>query len=125
MKNIYSNIFSFNKKILSKTISFLKKGNVVGLPTETVYGLAGNAYSKKAIVKIYSLKKRPNSKAMICMVADLEMLQNHIDYLPEKLHHYINDQRPTTIIYKDPKGIAQNAIAQENTVAIRVLNHHF
>ena len=52
MKNIYSNIFSFNKKILNKSVSSLKKGNVVGLPTETVYGLAGNAYSKIAIKKI-------------------------------------------------------------------------
>ena len=51
MKNIYSNIFSFNKKTLHKSIISLKKGNVVGLPTETVYGLAGNAYSKIAIKK--------------------------------------------------------------------------
>ena len=47
MKNIYSNIFSFNKKTLVKSILNLKKGKLVGLPTETVYGLAGNAYSKK------------------------------------------------------------------------------
>ena len=57
MKNIYSNIFSFNKKILDKSIKILKKGNLVGLPTETVYGLAGNAYLKKSINKIYKLKK--------------------------------------------------------------------
>ena len=59
MKNIYSNIFSFNKNLLGKTIINLKKGNVLGLPTETVYGLAGNAYSIKAIKKIYKLKNRP------------------------------------------------------------------
>ena len=59
MKNIYSNIFSFNKKIINKSIANLKKGNVIGLPTETVYGLGGNAYSKKAVQKIYNLKKRP------------------------------------------------------------------
>ena len=53
MKNIYSNIFSFNKKTLHKSIVSLKKGNVIGLPTETVYGLAGNAYSKIAVQKIF------------------------------------------------------------------------
>ena len=47
MKNIYSNIFSFNKKTLNKSVTTLKRGSVVGMPTETVYGLAGNAYSKK------------------------------------------------------------------------------
>jgi len=56
MKNSYSNIFSFNKKILTKSIKNLNKGNIVGLPTETVYGLGGNAYSKKSIQKIYKLK---------------------------------------------------------------------
>ena len=59
MKNIYSNIYSFNKKILKKTIISLNEGNVCGLPTETVYGLAGNAYSDKAVKKIFRLKKRP------------------------------------------------------------------
>ena len=51
MKNSYSNIFSFNKKILKKTIKNLNIGKVVGLPTETVYGLGGNAYSKKFVKK--------------------------------------------------------------------------
>ena len=55
MKNIYSNIYSFNKKIVKKTVKSLKEGNLAGLPTETVYGLAGNAYSKKAIKKIFQL----------------------------------------------------------------------
>ena len=58
MKNIYSNIFSFNKKILSKSVVSLKRGNVLGLPTETVYGLAGNAYLKKSVNKIYKLKSK-------------------------------------------------------------------
>ena len=65
MKNIYSNIFSFNKKTLHKSIVSLKKGNVIGLPTETVYGLAGNAYSKKSVNKIYKLKKRPRINPLI------------------------------------------------------------
>jgi L-threonylcarbamoyladenylate synthase len=41
------------------------------------------------------------------------------------LDHYINDQRPTTVIYNNPKELAQNAITQENTVAIRIVSHHF
>ena len=57
MKNIYSNIYSFNTKSLKKTINSLKLEILVGLPTETVYGLAGNAYSKKAVGKIFKLKK--------------------------------------------------------------------
>ena len=59
MKNSYPNIFAFNKKILEKVIISLNKGNVAGLPTETVYGLGGNAYSKKSVKKIFKLKGRP------------------------------------------------------------------
>ena len=65
MKNIYSNIFKYNKKSLNKTIALLKKQKIVGLPTETVYGLAGNAYSKVSINKIYKLKRRPKINPLI------------------------------------------------------------
>ena len=65
MSNIYSNIFSYNKKSLYKTIAYLRNAKIVGLPTETVYGLAGNAYSKKSVQKIYKLKKRPKVNPLI------------------------------------------------------------
>ena len=52
MENIYSNIFSFNEKVLKKTIKSLKLGKLAGLPTETVYGLAGNAYSESAVKQL-------------------------------------------------------------------------
>ena len=65
MKNIYSNIYSFNSRILKKTVKYLNQDNIVGMPTETVYGLAGNAYSDKAIKKIYKLKKRPKKNPLI------------------------------------------------------------
>ena len=51
MKNSYSNIFTFNKKILKKMINNLNRGNIAGLPTETVYGIGGNAYLKAQCLK--------------------------------------------------------------------------
>ena len=57
MKNIYSNIYSLNKKTLKQTIKSLKKGNIASLPTETVYGLAGNAYSRKSCNKDFQIKE--------------------------------------------------------------------
>ena len=52
MRNIYSNILKVNNKNLSKAINYLKKKQIIGVPTETVYGLAGNAYSEASIRKI-------------------------------------------------------------------------
>ena len=55
MKNIYKN----SPSNLSKAKKILEKNNIIAVPTETVYGLAGNAYSNSSIKKIYKLKKRP------------------------------------------------------------------
>ena len=83
MKNSYSNIFAFNKKILNKTIKNLNNSNVAGLPTETVYGLGGNAYSKTSVQKIYKLKERPPSNPLIIhyynlndALSDIEINEN-------------------------------------------------
>ena len=65
MKNIYSNILRFNSKNLIKIIKILKKNDIISLPTETVYGLAGNAYSNIAIKKIFKVKKRLKKNPLI------------------------------------------------------------
>ena len=78
MKNSYSNIFTFNKKILSKTIKSLKNGGVIGLPTETVYGLGGNAYSKKAVKKIFKLKGRPQFNPLIVHYYNIKDAQKDV-----------------------------------------------
>ena len=79
MRNIYSNIFKVNNKNLSKAINYLKKKQLIGVPTETVYGLAGNAYSKEAVKKIYLLKKRPYKNPLIIHYLNLEQLKNDVE----------------------------------------------
>ena len=110
---------------MHKVLKMLKAGGLLLSPTDTIWGILCDASNPKAVEKVYDLKKRADSKAMVCIVSDIEMLKKHIGELPPKLDHYINDQRPTTVIYNNPIGLAQNAIAQENTIAIRIVNHHF
>ncbi len=122
MKNIYSNIFSFNKKILNKIVKLLKKDNIIGLPTETVYGLAGNAYSSRAIKKIYKLKKRPNNNPLILhyynlnhAIKDIEINENFI-----KLYKKFSPGPITYILKKNKNSrIASMSNANLKTVAIR------
>jgi len=59
MKNIYLNIYKPNLVNLKKAKKNIENNNIIGIPTETVYGLAGNAYSNKSVKKIFKLKKRP------------------------------------------------------------------
>jgi len=126
MKNIYSNIFSFNKKTLHKSIVNLKKGNVVSLPTETVYGLAGNAYSKKSINKIYKLKKRPKVNPLIVHYfnyknAEKEVVLNDNFF---KLYKKFCPGPITFILKKKIKSKIQSSVtANLKTVAVRFPSH--
>jgi L-threonylcarbamoyladenylate synthase len=126
MKDIYSNIFSFNKKILNKSIANLKKGDVIGLPTETVYGLGGNAYSKIAIQKIYRLKRRPKKNPLIVHYlnyrdADKDVIFNRDFY---KLYKKFCPGPITFVLRKKDKSkIQSSATAKLKTVAIRFPNH--
>ena len=127
MKNIYSNIFSFSKKTLHKSIANLKKGNVVSLPTETVYGLAGNAYSKTAVQKIYNLKKRPKKNPLIVHYlnykdADKDVLFNVNFY---KLYKKFCPGPITFVLRKKNKSKIQSSVtANLKTVAIRFPSHN-
>ena len=65
MKNFYLNIINPNPKNFNKIIKILKKDDIISLPTETVYGLAGNAYSNNSIRKIFNVKKRLKKNPLI------------------------------------------------------------
>jgi len=125
MKNIYSNIFSFNKKTLNKTIANLKKGNVVGLPTETVYGLAGNAYSKRSISNIYKLKKRPKINPLIVHFFNYKNAENDVVLNDNffKLYKRFSPGPITFVLKRKLKSkIQPTASANLDTVAIRFPN---
>ena len=126
MRNIYSNIYSFNKKVLKKTVKSLKDSNIVGLPTETVYGLAGNAYSKLAISKVFKLKKRPKKNPLIIHYHRVKDVNK--DVILNKYFYKLYKRfcpGPITFILKKNKNskIVSLATAGLNTVAVRFPNH--
>ncbi len=126
MKNIYSNIYSSNKKTLKQTIKSLKQGNIAGLPTETVYGLAGNAYSKKAIMKIFKLKNRPKINPLIIHYLKLSHLNKDVEVNENFFKLYSKFcPGPITFVLKKRKEskIISQASAKLDTVAIRFPKH--
>ena len=80
MTNIYS--------IIKKAKNYLINNDIIGIPTETVYGLAGNAYSNKSVKKIFSIKKRPLNNPLIVHYINLKDLQQdcHLNENFIKLH---------------------------------------
>ena len=122
MKNIYSNIFKVNNKNLSKAINYLKKKELVGVPTETVYGLAGNAYSSEVVKKIYFCKKRPFKNPLIVHYYNLDQLKKDVKLNDNffKLYNKFSPG-PITFVLKKKKNsqLSNLATAKLNTVAVR------
>ncbi|MBA1340506.1 MAG: L-threonylcarbamoyladenylate synthase [Pelagibacterales bacterium] len=122
MKNIYLNIHKFNNKNLNKAVNILKKNDLVGVPTETVYGLAGNAYSKSSIKKIFGLKKRPKINPLIIHYLDIKRIVNDVQ-LNEKFIKLYKTFCPGPITFilkkKNSSKIPKLATANLNTIAIR------
>lgn len=111
---------------INRTESFLKKGEIILYPTDTVWGIGCDATDTKSIKRIFEIKNREESKSLIILVDSIEMLQQYIDEIPEDALKILKEnKKPTTIIYNNPKGLAKNIIASDNTVAIRIPDDEF
>ena len=108
-----------------QAVNYLKEGKLILSATDTIWGIMCDATSEKAVEKVYQLKKRSETKSIVCMVSDLNMLDQFLEKKTEIPEEFINDKRPTTIIYPNSKGIAKNVISSDNTVAIRIVKHYF
>ena len=126
MKNIYLNIYKPNKKNLYRAKKYIENNNVIGLPTETVYGLAGNAYSNQSVKKIFTLKKRPAYNPLIIHYKNIKNLKRDaiINSSFIKLYKALCPGPITFILKKKPKSkISYKATAKKNTVAVRFPKH--
>lgn len=114
---------STNKTILSAASS-IREGGVILCLTDTIWGLSADARNFDAVNKIFELKRRPAQKSMIVLVSSVEMLRNYVSEIPAVAFNLIaKSTRPTSIIY--PKGInlADNVIAENGSIAIRIVKH--
>jgi L-threonylcarbamoyladenylate synthase len=103
----------------------LKNNKIISIPTETVYGLAGNAYSEKAIEKIFSLKKRPFFNPLIVHIKSAEFLTNVARDVPAIAMDLANEfwPGPLTLVLKKKSIIPDIVTSGKDTVAIRMPNH--
>ena len=122
MKNIYKNSF-YN---LNKAKKILEKNKIIAVPTETVYGLAGNAYSNKSVKRIYGLKKRPKKNPLIIHYYNLDLLKKDAKYDKNFLKLYKKfSPGPLTYILKKRKSskVSKFANAKLKTIAVRFPNN--
>lgn len=111
---------------IKKSLETLKKGGIILYPTDTVWGIGCDVTNYSAIEKIYKLKKRHRTESMICLVSDFKMLNQYIQSIPEVAYDILKyATKPTTIVYDKPMHVAENLVAEDDTLAIRVVRKGF
>jgi L-threonylcarbamoyladenylate synthase len=123
MKNIYSNIYKPTNNNLSKAKIVIEKGDVVAVPTETVYGLAANAYNTKAVKKIFSLKKRPSNNPLIVHFKNVEQIKKEA-IINKNFLKLVKKFSPGPLTYvlkkKGDSKISRLANKNLDTIAVRI-----
>lgn len=112
-------------KDLDLAAKFLEEEEIIGFPTETVYGLAGNIYSEKAIRKIFSVKERPFYNPLIVHIkngSELEKIATEIPEIAKTLAEKFWPG-PLTLLLKKKSSVPDLITAGKPTVAVRVPNH--
>jgi L-threonylcarbamoyladenylate synthase len=111
---------------INKALKTLKEGGLILYPTDTVWGIGCDATNSTAVEKVYKLKQRHDSKALICLVADDRMLKKYVKKIPDVAFNIFDvSEEPITIIYEDAQNLAKNLIADDHTIAIRIPNDDF
>lgn len=104
----------------------LNKGGLILYPTDTVWGIGCDATNPEAVAKIYELKQRSDTKAMIVLVAEERDILQYVTQPELQIFDYIKGvNKPTTVIYEGAIELADNLIATDGSVAIRICEEEF
>ena len=104
----------------------IKTWGLILYPTDTVWGIGCDATNEKAVEKIYKLKKRSDEKAMIVLVADEKDIMQHVAAPDLSLFDYLDKTtKPTTVVYDGALGFADNLVANDGSIAIRICKDEF
>jgi len=114
------------KDEISKAVEVLRSGGVILYPTDTIWGIGCDATNEPAVKRIFEIKNRIDTKAMLVLVDQPSRIQNYVDEVPELAWDLIElSEKPLTIIYPEAKNLASNLIAEDRTIGIRVTNEAF
>jgi L-threonylcarbamoyladenylate synthase len=115
---------------IKNAVEVLRKGGVILYPTDTVWGIGCDATNAEAVKRVYDIKQRDNSKAMICLVDSDARLQRYVRNVPDVAWQLIDslkdgDVKPTTIILDGAINLAENLIAEDGSIALRITQEAF
>lgn len=107
-------------------LDVLRKGGVILYPTDTIWGLGCDATHAESIRRIYQIKQREDTKSLIILVADEREILQYVAAPDLAVFDFIQQQtRPTTIIFDNAIGLPDNLVAQDGSIAIRIVQDEF
>lgn len=111
---------------IKNAVGVMKRGGVILYPTDTVWGIGCDATNKAAVARIYEIKKRAESKSMICLVDNDNRIQRYVRNVPEVAWDVMNlSTSPTTVILDGATGLPDNLIAEDGSIAFRITQEEF
>lgn len=111
---------------IEQCLNTLNNGGIILYPTDTVWGIGCDATNADAVAKIYALKKRPDEKSMIVLVADERDILQYTASPDISVFDYLQQvTKPTTVIYEGAIGLAENLVAADGSIAIRICQDEF
>ncbi|KGI59586.1 Sua5/YciO/YrdC/YwlC family protein [Prevotella sp. DNF00663] len=111
---------------IKNAIECLKSGGVILYPTDTVWGIGCDATNAEAVAKVYKIKRRDDSKALICLVDSDARLQRYVRNVPNVAWDLFDlATKPTTVILDEAVNLAPNLIAEDGSIALRITKEAF
>lgn len=109
-----------------RAVEVMGGGGVIAYPTDTIWGIGCDATNAEAVRRVYSIKHRDDSKALITLVDSEAKVEFYVKDVPEVAWQLIEvADRPLTIIYDNARNLAPNLVAADGSVAIRITTEAF
>ncbi len=126
-------ICDIQKKKIVKTeddirnaVETMRRGGIILYPTDTVWGIGCDATNAEAVAKVYNIKHRDDSKALICLVDSESRLQRYVRDIPNVAWDIFElSVKPTTIVLDNAVNLAPNLIADDGSIAMRITKEPF
>ena len=114
------------KDQIEKAVAVLKAGGVILYPTDTIWGIGCDATNEAAVEKVFALKQRSDSKSLIILAGDMNMVGRYVREIPEMAVTVESlSDKPLTIIYPEGINLASNVTAEDGSIAIRIPKNEF
>ena len=113
---------------IKNAVECMRKGGIILYPTDTVWGIGCDATNAEAVAKVYQIKHREDSKALICLVDSADRMARYFRNVPQVAWDFIDAAmpvKPTTVILDDATGVANNLVAEDGSLAMRVTYEPF